>query len=84
MGALTRGNEDGTVPEALTALGHHLAQLPLEPRLGKLLLLGAALGCLSPALTMAAVMSHRSPFSTPLERRDEADRARRALAAPGA
>jgi ATP-dependent RNA helicase DHX29 len=36
--------------EMLTPLGRLLALLPLEPRLGKLLVMGAALGCLAPAL----------------------------------
>jgi HrpA-like RNA helicase len=36
--------------ETLTPLGRLLALLPLEPRLGKLLVTGATLGCLSPAL----------------------------------
>jgi hypothetical protein len=36
--------------EVLTPLGRLLAVLPLEPRLGKLLVMGAALGCLAPAL----------------------------------
>lgn len=36
--------------EVLTPLGRLLALLPLEPRLGKLLVMGAALGCLAPAL----------------------------------
>jgi hypothetical protein len=36
--------------EQLTPLGRLLALLPLEPRLGKLLVMGAALGCLAPAL----------------------------------
>lgn len=39
--------------EALTPLGRHLAALPLDPRLGKLLVMGACLGCLSPALVRA-------------------------------
>lgn len=36
--------------EQLTPLGRLLALLPLEPRLGKLLVMGAALGCLAPTL----------------------------------
>ena len=36
--------------EVLTPLGRHLAMLPLDPRLGKLLVMGASLGCLAPAL----------------------------------
>ena len=42
--------------EALTPLGHHLAALPVDARVGKLLLLGASLGCLAPALTIAACL----------------------------
>ncbi len=32
--------------------------------MGKLLLLSASLGCLAPALTVAASLSYKSPFST--------------------
>lgn len=75
MGALTPD-------ETLTPLGRHLAALPVDPRLGKLLLMGAMLGCLGPALTIAAAMSHRSPFASSFERQDDAARAKAALAAP--
>ena len=67
----------------LTPLGRHLAALPVEPRLGKLLVLGACLACLGPACTIAAAMSHKSPFSAAMERKAEAALARKALAAPG-
>jgi hypothetical protein len=50
---------------------------------GKLLVLGAVLGCLAPAATMAACMSHRSPFSVPFGMREEVERARKSLSAPG-
>ncbi|GAB4817860.1 hypothetical protein N2152v2_004906 [Parachlorella kessleri] len=69
-----------TAEEELTPLGHHLAQLPVDARVGKLLLLAASLGCLSPALTMAACLSYKSPFSTSQANQDAADRARRGLA----
>lgn len=36
--------------------GHHLAALPVDARIGKLLLLAASLGCLAPALTIAACL----------------------------
>jgi hypothetical protein len=39
--------------ESLTPLGRHLAVLPVDPRLGKLLVLGAVLGCLAPVLVSA-------------------------------
>ncbi|PRW58696.1 helicase domain-containing [Chlorella sorokiniana] len=68
--------------EELTPLGHHLAALPVDARIGKLLLLAASLGCLAPALTIAACLSYKSPFAGGAQQ-DAADRARAALAAPG-
>jgi Helicase associated domain (HA2) len=66
--------------EALTALGGHLAALPLEPQLGKLVLYGALFGCADPMLTIACAMSYRcastfgheckyprAPYNTELE-----------------
>ncbi|AIN97788.1 RNA editing associated helicase 2, putative [Leishmania panamensis] len=38
----------------LTPLGHRLAKLPVEPTIGKTILLGAAFRCLDTALTIAA------------------------------
>ncbi|KPA82409.1 putative mitochondrial hypothetical protein [Leptomonas pyrrhocoris] len=43
-----------TTEGQLTALGHRLSQLPMEPETGKMLLLGVALNCLDSALTLAA------------------------------
>ena len=77
VGALTRGRE------RLTPLGRHLAALPLDPRLGKLLLYGAALGCLGPALTIAASLAHRPPFATPLDDQAAVGRVKAGMAAPG-
>ena len=69
---------------ALTPLGRHLARLPVDVRAGKIIVLGAVLGCLRPALTIAAYLSSKSPFIAPHDERDAADRVRVALAAPGA
>eukprot|EP00854_Cymbomonas_tetramitiformis_P030187 gene30187-37711_t len=44
---------------------------------------GASLGCLDPALTIAAYMSYKSPFASAHDMRDAAERARVALAATG-
>ena len=43
----------------LTPLGEYLAQLPLDVRLGKLLVLGALFGCLEPMLHIAALLASR-------------------------
>ena len=60
----------------LTPLGAHLANLPVDVRVGKMLLYGCVLGCLDPTLTIAAVLGSRSPFLSPLEMREEADEAK--------
>jgi ATP-dependent RNA helicase DHX57 len=66
--------------ECLTPLGQHLATLPVDVRVGKMLLYGSMLGCLDPVLTIAAVLSGRSPFVAPLDKRDEADLAKKLFA----
>lgn len=50
--------------ERLTPLGTYLAQLPVDPRLGKLLVTSVFMGCLSAAVTIAACLSYKAPFST--------------------
>lgn len=55
----------------------------MDAKAGKLLLLAACLGCLSPALTIAACLSHRTPFATDLNSQDRASKAQAALAASG-
>ena len=80
MGALRWGGKDGA--EALSPLGRALARLPVAPRLGKMLLLGALFQCLDPLLTVAAGMSGRPPWNLPLVpgERWRADKARLTLA----
>lgn len=60
--------------ERLTPLGHTLAQLPLEPRVGKLLVLSAVFGCVDPVLVIAASLE-RTPFYAPMSRREAATEA---------
>jgi HrpA-like RNA helicase len=50
--------------ERLTALGQHLAKLPVDVRLGKMLVFGALFRCMDKVLTIAAALSSQSPFST--------------------
>ena len=45
--------------EQLTPLGFHLAQLPMDPQTGKMILLGAIFGCLDPVLSVAASLSFK-------------------------
>jgi ATP-dependent RNA helicase DHX57 len=58
----------------LTPLGFHLAALPVDVRIGKLILFGAVFRCLDSALTIAAALSYRSPFVAPFGKREEAQK----------
>lgn len=57
----------------LTPLGHHLATLPVDVKVGKLMLYGAIFGCVDSALTIAACLSHKSPFTSPFGKKDKVD-----------
>ncbi|CAG9462498.1 unnamed protein product [Pedinophyceae sp. YPF-701] len=66
--------------EALTPLGQHLAHLPVDPLVGKMIIMGAMFGVVGPILTIAAGMAHRDPFVLPPpERRAEAAERRKRL-----
>ena len=52
--------------EELTPLGYHLATLPVDPRVGKIILFGAIFSCLDPVLTVASVLGFKDPFVSPL------------------
>ncbi|KAK6855758.1 hypothetical protein PG995_007909 [Apiospora arundinis] len=68
MGAL-----DG---EELTSLGQQLAMIPADLRCGKLMVYGSIFGCLDEAVTIAAILSTKSPFLSPPDKRDLAKEAR--------
>ncbi|GAB2229700.1 hypothetical protein Droror1_Dr00013952 [Drosera rotundifolia] len=65
--------------EELNPLGHHLARLPVDLLLGKMLLYGAIFGCLSPVLSISAILSHKSPFVSPKHERESVDKVKLAL-----
>ncbi|KAF3795012.1 DExH-box ATP-dependent RNA helicase [Nymphaea thermarum] len=62
--------------ENLTILGRHLSMLPVEPKLGKMLILGAMFNCLDPILTVVAGLSVRDPFLTPFDKKELAESAK--------
>lgn len=59
--------------EKLTILGHHLSMLPVEPKLGKMLIMGSIFNCLDPILTVVAGLSVRDPFLMPIDKKDLAE-----------
>ncbi|KAL8528983.1 hypothetical protein ACS0TY_006448 [Phlomoides rotata] len=67
--------------EELTPLGYHLAKLPVDLLIGKMILYGAIFGCLSPILTISAFLSYKSPFVYPKDERENVERAKLALLA---
>uniref|UniRef100_A0A8C5GGX6 Putative ATP-dependent RNA helicase DHX57 n=1 Tax=Gouania willdenowi TaxID=441366 RepID=A0A8C5GGX6_GOUWI len=69
-----------TADEKLTPLGYHLASLPVDVRIGKLMLFGSMFRCLDPALTIAASLASKSPFVSPWNKREEANMKKRAFA----
>ena len=76
MGSL-RGLHAVDEHDKLTALGHHLAMLPVGCRVGKLLLFGAIFRCLDGACAVAACLSLPSMFVAPFGQREEADAVRK-------
>jgi ATP-dependent RNA helicase DHX29 len=68
-----------TPGEDLTPLGHQIAKLPLDAHLGKLVLLASTFACVDVAITIAAILSSKSPFLTPFGAKQRADIARLAF-----
>ncbi|XP_061363539.1 DExH-box ATP-dependent RNA helicase DExH7, chloroplastic isoform X2 [Gastrolobium bilobum] len=62
--------------EELTPLGYHLAKLPVDVLIGKMMLYGAIFGCLSPILSVSAFLSYKSPFVYPKDERQNVERAK--------
>lgn len=59
----------------LTEIGKHLAKLPLDPRIGRILLAAKDQHCLTEILAIAAVLSIADPRMRPLNAREKADQA---------
>jgi ATP-dependent RNA helicase DHX57 len=56
----------------LTALGRHLSMIPADLRCGKLMVYGAMFGCLDACVIIAAILTIKSPFVSPQDKRDDA------------
>ncbi|CAM3856778.1 ATP-dependent RNA helicase HrpA [Nocardioides zeicaulis] len=80
LGALTTGPDPrsshpdrrGSAPR-LTEVGRRLARLPIDPRLGRMILEADRLGCLRDVLVIAAALSVQDPRERPEEQRAQAD-----------
>ncbi|KAK3822844.1 MAG: P-loop containing nucleoside triphosphate hydrolase protein [Benniella sp.] len=56
----------------LTPLGKHMADIPADLRVAKMLIFGAVFRCLEPILVVASCMSVKSPFVSPMDKKEEA------------
>lgn len=65
-----------TSNESLTPLGSQLAKLPLDVFLGKLIIHGAFFKCLDAAVSIAAILSSKSPFVNTMGSNSQRDAAR--------
>ena len=73
LGAITVDSDNRP---SLTPLGAHLSLLPVDLRLGKMLILACIFGCLEPVLTVVAALSSKPLFLSPHEQRDQSNLAR--------
>ncbi|XP_024026284.1 DExH-box ATP-dependent RNA helicase DExH3 isoform X2 [Morus notabilis] len=62
--------------EDLTNLGKFLSVLPVDPKLGKMLIMGAIFHCFDPILTIVSGLSVRDPFLLPQDKKDLAGTAK--------
>ncbi|MBX3359634.1 MAG: ATP-dependent RNA helicase HrpA [Phycisphaeraceae bacterium] len=67
--------ELGAIDDAgeLTGLGRELSRLPIDPRIGRMILAAREEHCLTEVLVIAAALSVQDPRERPMERAQEAD-----------
>ncbi len=59
----------------LTELGRKLARMPVDPRIGRMILAAAEEGCLAEGLIIASVLEIRDPRERPVDKQQAADEA---------
>lgn len=69
----SRGRGQRPPGPRLTEVGRRLARLPIDPRLGRMILEAERLGCLRDVLVIAAALSVQDPRERPEEQRAQAD-----------
>ncbi|WXK68799.1 ATP-dependent RNA helicase HrpA [Nonomuraea sp. N2-4H] len=75
LGAFDAGNK-------LTPIGRKLAQLPVDPRLGRMVLEAEKNGCLREVMVIAAALSIQDPRERPADKQQQADEKHRRFADP--
>ena len=81
IGAISANSKSMHEPR-LTAIGHQLARLPIDPRLGRMLLEANKRGCASEVMVIVSVLSIQDVRERPLDAQEAADAMHRRLADP--
>ncbi len=81
LGAVSAGSLSARV--RLTETGSRLARLPVDPRLGRMILEAGHNGCVPEVLIITAALSIQDPRERPAEARDTADARHARFAEPG-
>ncbi|GAA98627.1 hypothetical protein E5Q_05314 [Mixia osmundae IAM 14324] len=76
LGAITGKGKDARI----TPLGRHLSLIPVDLKLGKMLVLGSIFRCIEPVVTGVACLASKPLFLNNPETRDEAQQARQRFA----
>ncbi|HXZ66935.1 MAG TPA: DUF3418 domain-containing protein, partial [Streptosporangiaceae bacterium] len=81
LGAIESGGHGGRV--RLTETGRRLAELPVDPRLARMILEAGRNGCVREVLIITAALAIQDPRERPADARDAADALHRRFAEPG-
>ena len=82
LGAIEPGGEDDP-NRRLTKMGRQLAQLPVDPRLGRMVIEADRNNCVREVLVIASAMSIQDPRERPTEKQQAADESHRRFNAEG-
>jgi ATP-dependent helicase HrpA len=83
LGALQPTDGPIDARRRLTSVGKRLARLPIDPRLGRMVLEADRLGCVHDVLVIATALSIQDPRERPAEARQAADELHRRFHVPG-
>jgi ATP-dependent helicase HrpA len=83
LGAFSPGHDPGRGRTRLTEVGRKLSRLPLDPRLGRMILEAARNGCVREVLIITAALSIIDPRERPADARQAADEMHARFAEPG-
>ena len=83
LGAFSPGHDPGRGRTRLTETGRKLSRLPLDPRLGRMILEAGRNGCVREVLIITAALSIVDPRERPADARQAADEMHARFAEPG-